>query len=102
MSPDKRLFVFLLLASILLPAARAANPENGKALHDARCRSCHTSIMNGEPDRIYTRENRRIHSLAGLRDQVSRCEANTGIRLDAQQTEDVIDYLNRQFYKFGR
>jgi len=80
-------------------AAFAANPAHGKDLHNANCQSCHTSLMGGNPDLIYTRSNRRVNSIDGLRNQVTRCKTTVGVAWPKDQVEDVVEYLNTSFYK---
>jgi mono/diheme cytochrome c family protein len=90
-----------LILSLFLSAqnAMAANPAHGKELHDANCQSCHSSLMAGDPDRIYTRSDRRVSSIDGLRKQVTRCKTTVGVAWPEDQIEDVVDYLNTNFYK---
>ena len=90
----------LALMSLLVTTSYASNAENGKTLHNANCLRCHKSIMKGDPDSIYVRENRRVNSYPALQNQVNRCEKNIGITWTQKQTDDVISYLNQQFYKF--
>ena len=89
------LTVFLLISQ----SAFSANPAHGKDLHDANCQSCHTSLMGGNPDLIYTRSDRRVNSIDGLRNQVTRCKTTVGVAWPEDQIEDVVDYLNTNFYK---
>lgn len=74
-------------------AAGAADPTAGKTLHDEHCLKCHTSD-------VYTREQRRVTSLQGLREQVKRCELSLGLTWFDDQIEDVVQYLNDSYYKF--
>lgn len=84
----------LLLAVTALPfAATAADLKAGQALHDAHCMKCHDSG-------VYTREDRRIASLDGLRKQVARCELSLGLTWFDDQRENVVQYLNNAYYKF--
>ena len=92
----------LALISLFATTAYATDISNGKTLHNANCQSCHKSIMSGEPDSIYVRENRRIDSYQALQNQVNRCESNIGIAWPQEQIDDVVDYLNQQFYKFKK
>ncbi len=89
-------FPFILLLS---QSSLAANPAHGKDLHNANCQSCHTSLMDGNPDLIYTRPDRRVNSLAGLKNQVTRCKTTVGVSWPDDQVEDVVEYLNTSFYK---
>jgi len=86
--------------SLFATSANANALEKAKTLHNANCLSCHKSIMNGEPDSIYVRENRRVNSYPALENQVNRCESNIGISWSQKQIDGVIEYLNQQFYKF--
>lgn len=86
---------FLLLSQTSL----AANPAHGKDLHNANCQSCHSSLMNGKPDLIYTRPDRRVSTIDGLRNQVTRCKTTVGVAWPNDQIEDVVEYLNVNFYK---
>lgn len=87
---------FFLYAS---QTALAANPAHGKDLHDANCQSCHSSLMGGNPDTIYTRADRRVSSIGGLKNQVTRCKTTVGVSWPDDQVEDVVEYLNTTFYK---
>jgi len=80
----------------------AADIERGKQLHEENCLKCHTSIMGGDPNSIYTREDRRIGSLAALDKQVRRCKTSLGVSWPDDQIDDVVTYLNETFYKFGK
>ena len=83
----------------LVHNAQAANPAHGKDLHDANCMSCHSSLMGGNPNMIYTRSDRRVNSIDGLRNQVTRCKTTVGVPWPEDQIEDVVEYLNSNFYK---
>lgn len=80
----------------------AADIERGKQLHDENCLKCHTSIMGGDPNTIYTREDRRIGSFAALDKQVRRCKTSLGASWPDDQIDDVVTYLNETFYKFDK
>lgn len=85
----------LLLLGMTLPfaaGAGAADLKAGQALHDAHCMKCHDSS-------IYTREDRRVTSLEGLRKQVARCELSLGLTWFDDQRENVVQYLNSTYYK---
>jgi len=90
---------FLPFCLLLSQTTLAADPAHGKDLHDANCQSCHTSLMDGNPDLIYTRPDRRVNSINGLRNQVTRCKTTVGVTWPEDQIEDVVEYLNTNFYK---
>ena len=67
----KRIFFvgYILVGS---HAVNAADISNGKTLHDGNCINCHASLLGGDGTSIYTRENRKMESYAGLDKQVRR------------------------------
>ena len=86
----------LSLATLLLiPVAQADAADNahGQALVQQHCMACHD---NG----VYTRPNRRVTSLAGLKNQVKRCELSLELKWFDDDINDVTGYLNESFYKF--
>lgn len=85
----------LALALGLLASApvTAADIQAGKKLHDQHCMQCHDSG-------VYTREDRRVNSLAGLTKQVRRCEQSLGLKWFDQDIENVVQYLNQNHYHF--
>jgi mono/diheme cytochrome c family protein len=85
-----------LVGFALLAAASsvyAANPDEGKTLVSENCQSCHG-------DEIYTRPDRKVNSLDGLRKQVRRCELALGLQWFDDQIESTAVYLNGRFYRF--
>lgn len=87
---------FLLFLS---HSVQAVNIAHGKDLHDANCLSCHASLMGGNPNLIYTRSDRRVNSISALRSQVTRCKTTVGVPWPEDQIEEVVEYLNTNFYK---
>ena len=86
----------LLVSLLLLIAAggvQAGDPHEGKILVDKNCYSCHGN-------ELYTRSDRKVTSLAGLKTQVRRCELALGLRWFDDQIDNAAAYLNDQFYKF--
>jgi mono/diheme cytochrome c family protein len=84
-----------LAASLsLLPVAplAAADPERGKLLHGTFCLGCHG-------DSVAKRENRLARSYPELRRQVARWQANSGLKWEPQDVDDVTAYLNAAFYR---
>ena len=84
-----------LLAGCLLAASvplAAADISHGKALQQKHCMACHDNGM-------YTRDYRRVTSMAGLRNQVKRCELTLGLQWFDEDIDDVTAYLNETFYK---
>jgi cytochrome c553 len=85
----------VLLTLLFIPAAMAsaADTAHGKALTQQHCTACHGTD-------VYTRDNRRVSTLAGLQKQVRRCELSLGLKWFDENVNDVTAYLNESFYKF--
>jgi hypothetical protein len=98
-----RIHPALLLApaiAALSGPARAADAAAGERLHQQHCVSCHASLTGGNPDALYTRADRRVKSLDGLRKQVQRCELSLGLKWFEDDVASVVAYLNQAFYQF--
>lgn len=91
-------FSLTITAIALLSVSAQANEQRGKDLHDANCMSCHASLMGGKPNQIYSRADRRVNSLDGLKNQVTRCKTTVGVDWPKDQINDVVEYLNHNFY----
>lgn len=90
----------LLLTLASTHAVHAADAEAGRKLHQTHCISCHADMTDGKPTSLYTREDRLVSSLEGLHKQVRRCEQNLGLRWFDEDIDNVVAYLNQEFYKF--
>ncbi len=89
MKPALTLFVLLLLPL----SSQARDPANGAELHRQSCAGCHDTS-------VYTRQPRRVNSLPALGKQVRFCKNNLGITWFDDEVNDVILYLNRDYYRF--
>ncbi|MCB1752891.1 MAG: cytochrome c [Gammaproteobacteria bacterium] len=67
----------------------------GKQLVNENCYSCHGS-------EVYTRKNRMVTSRSGLTKQVKRCELSLGLTWFDEDVDNAAEYLNQQFYRFGK
>ena len=85
--------LLLGLLSLMLVQTSAADIKRGETLHAANCVSCHNQV-------VYTRADRRITSLVGLRNQVARCDANLELEMFPEDIDAVTEYLNTSHYKF--
>ena len=86
----------ILIAGWNLTASRAllaAEPALGEKLHETYCLACHDA-------KIYTREKRLIQSFDGLQQQIGACGHNTGKKLSAGEIDEIVKYLNDNYYKF--
>ncbi len=68
-------------------------PPRGQLLYENHCMSCHESMV-----RIRTRQ--QVTSLAALRKEVSRWARHMQLRWSSEDLNDVVAYLNRQYYRF--
>jgi len=93
-------FGLVIVTALVSSISFAGDIKRGQELHDDNCVSCHKSMQGGDGSGIYTRENRRIDSYAGLIKQVNRCKTSLGVSWPAHQIDDVITYLNDSFYNF--
>ncbi len=92
--------VFITGLLLVAPGSYAADPNNGQALYEANCTSCHVKLMGGDKYAIHTRPNSIIHSLDSLKKRVKFCESSNGMNWNDSQIDDVVAYLNQAFYKF--
>lgn len=81
-----------LLASSAL-AASSGDVSDGKRLHDANCTSCHDTS-------VYSRKTRSVRSLDALQQQLESCGHAAGTNLSATEKQNIIKYLNDNFYQF--
>jgi mono/diheme cytochrome c family protein len=84
--------IFLLLGTAAY-AALPGDAAEGKRLHQAHCSGCHGTA-------VYTRQDRMVKSLDGLKSQVEDCGHMAGQTFSPAQTQDLVKYLNDQFYRF--
>lgn len=87
-----------LLFLVILPATAPAallpgDAGRGQALHERQCTACHDG-------RVYTRANRTVKSVEGLMGRVKLCNQQLGTKLERDQLNDLVKYLDEAFYKF--
>jgi cytochrome c5 len=88
--------LYVSLMILLMPGAHAALPgdgADGKRLHDANCTECHDTG-------VYTRKDRAVRSLDALKQQLGGCSHMAQKHFSASETQNIIKYLNDQFYHF--
>ncbi len=86
--------LFLVLLPITAPAAMLpGDAGRGQVLHDRQCTACHDS-------RVYTRPNRTVKTVEGLIGRVKLCNQQLGTKLQRDQLNDLVKYLDEAFYKF--
>jgi mono/diheme cytochrome c family protein len=73
-------------------ALGAADAAKGEKLHQS-CLQCHGT-------EVYVPPKRRVKSLAALRKETARWGDMYNPRLTKAEIEDLVAYLNRDFYRF--
>ena len=84
------------LVVVLTSSAYAALPGDsaeGKRLHDANCMACHDTG-------IYTRKDHVVRSLDALKQKFQGCSHMAQKHFSPSETDDIIKYLNDNFYHF--
>jgi len=73
--------------------SHAVDIKNGEALHAEHCVACHTTTK-------YTTSTRKAQDLASLESRVKRCDFSLGTQLFDEDIDDIVAYLNLNFYHF--
>ena len=89
--------VSALASLLLMPTAYATllvgDTVNGKRLYNANCTGCHDTS-------VHSRKERFVQSLDALRKQLGNCRHLATAEFSASETQDLLKYLNEEFYKF--
>ena len=85
--------MLLAMSPAILVAEEDAVFNHGKKTHQNHCLKCHTDAM-------YTRENRVVKSISALGTQVRRCRDGLGKIWFDDDTDAVVHFLDKQYYKF--
>lgn len=91
-----RFNIVVLAISLLAPAAFAATPgssADGERLHAAKCAGCHDTA-------VYTRKDRRVRSLDGLKHQLEGCAHMAKEDFSPAETQSLLKFLNDRYYHF--
>jgi mono/diheme cytochrome c family protein len=75
-----------------MPAPGAGDPLRGEQLHQG-CLGCHGT-------ELYVPPRAKVTTLAALKKETERWNGRINPRLSKQEVEDVVAWLNRDFYKF--
>lgn len=94
-------FTASISAQVVAQAMLLGDEAMGEKHAQEKCSSCHVARFGGDGNEIYTRKNHRVTTVEGLMQQVQFCNANTGAGFSEEQQDDIIAYLNAQFYRFG-
>jgi len=82
-----------MMALTLLTTASPVLAGEGKALFEKSCTRCHGT-------EVFTRDDRRVKSLEGLKKQVKQCNLAAESKWVDNDISTVVNYLNKSFYKF--
>ena len=83
----------LIFMTVSAHAALPGDSEAGKRLHNANCASCHDVS-------VYTRPDHKVRSLNALKQQVEDCTHMAQKEFSPAERQDIVKYLNDQFYRF--
>jgi mono/diheme cytochrome c family protein len=91
---------FLLGSVFVFSASSSASDDgttdpiaHGEQAHETHCYKCHS-------DDVYTRENRLVKSIDALSKQVVRCKDGNDIPWFDEDTDAVVQFLNKKYYRF--
>ena len=84
------LVMALLCGSVAVHAA--GDPVRGEKLH-AYCLGCHGTAL-------YVPPQAKVKTLAALKKEIERWNDRMNPKFNEQEIEDLMAYLNRDFYKF--
>jgi hypothetical protein len=89
--------ILCVLLILLMPTSAYAelpgDSADGKRLHDANCMGCHDTG-------IYTRKDRLVQSLDALKKRLGDCSHMAKKEFSAIETQNIMKYLNDEFYQF--
>ena len=85
--------LLILLISTAYAATLTGDKANGKRLFDANCTGCHDTSVLARKDRV-------VQSLDALKEQLASCTHMANKELSASEAQDLLKYLNDQFYRF--
>jgi hypothetical protein len=90
--------VLSLLSLLALPLSVAAQDiERGRLLYETYCFDCHYPRVHERP-----RGRSEVQNLGQLRDLVATRATLTKYRFSLDEKEDVVQYLNRTYYKLAK
>ncbi len=101
---QNKMLRYVLMASLSLPCAMSsAQPDyvRGQTLYNEQpCNSCHASRFKANPDQMYLRSPRLVNTRAQLKTQIQFCNSQLNAGLFPDDEDDVVEFLNHNYYKF--
>jgi mono/diheme cytochrome c family protein len=92
MKAGRVLIVACVVLAMAGPAAGAGDPVKGARLHDD-CLGCHGT-------ELYVPPRAKVKTLAALKKETGRWNDRMNPKFTKQEIEDLVAYLNANFYKF--
>jgi mono/diheme cytochrome c family protein len=83
----------MICLTVSAQAALPGDSAEGKRLHDANCVGCHDTA-------VYTRKDHTVRSLDGLKQQFEACSHMAKKEFSPAEAQNIVKYLNDQFYRF--
>ena len=91
----KRAWLAVCAAVVLAgPVSGAGDPVKGVKLHDD-CLGCHGT-------ELYLPPRAKVRTLAALKKETEKWNDRMNPKFTKQEIEDLVAYLNRDFYKFTK
>jgi mono/diheme cytochrome c family protein len=90
--PGTRVLLGAVLAAGMQVAQAAGDPVRGEQLHQD-CLGCHGT-------ELYVPPKAKVKTLAALKKETERWNDRMNPKFTAQEVEDLVAWLNRDFYKF--
>ncbi len=87
-----RVFLCGALAAGMTAAQAAGDPLRGEQLHQD-CLGCHGT-------ELYVPPKAKVKTLAALKKETERWNDRMNPKFTVQEIEDLVAWLNREFYKF--
>lgn len=86
--------LYTVLSLLSSSAIAKGDADNGETLFNkADCQRCHSND-------IFTKEDRKVTNLKALEEKVNICDSQLSVNWFDDEVDDVVAYLNRDFYKF--
>ncbi|MFT7004422.1 MAG: hypothetical protein ACJAWW_001780 [Sulfurimonas sp.] len=86
--------ILTLISTIMLSSCVYADMTEAKELFDeAKCMECHNNID-------FKVKKDKVNSFKKLHNAVKQCSFNTSTGWFDDETLDVVQYLNKEYYKF--
>jgi mono/diheme cytochrome c family protein len=92
MKAGRVLIVACVVLAMAGPAAGAGDPVKGARLHDD-CLGCHGT-------ELYVPPRAKVKTLTALKKETGRWNDRMNPKFTKQEIEDLVAYLNANFYKF--